>query len=432
MYKSENKGLRCQICTGCGRCPGIKNQQTVSGRTMACDSSTSCGSSSDTRRLHVLTGSAIETEMISITNREHKRLVAVDIGTTTIAMVLYGEDGSEEDCFYKVNPQTAFGADVISRIQAAENRIFAEQQKDMVRKVLGEGFEQFQKKISKEEKLFAVIAANTTMNYLLMGWNTAELGTAPFLATHLDTVHTDIAGTECVILPGLSAFVGSDIVAGIEACGMAEQEQLTLLVDLGTNGEMVLGNRQKMTACATAAGPAFEGGVNRGVWGADMVSLLARLLREKIVDETGLLCEPYFETGIRIGDVCVTQESIRAIQLAKSAIATGIDILAERHGVNLQKIERVVLAGGFGYYLNPEAAAEIGLLPDVLRNRSAAGGNTALAGAKAIGARMLSEFADVDFPSVWRKRGTKLEILNLAQEKMFAEKYLSYMNLAKI
>ena len=299
--QTENRmGNRCHICTGCGHCMG------------------------ENRGIHVLTETAKEdgrtetaVEEASLANDRGERLVTVDIGTTTIAMQLYGVDGTLQDTFAVVNPQTVYGADVLSRIQAAENPADADRLKILVREVLHQGIERFRAQIGETESLRMVIAANTTMVYLLMGWDTAELGKAPFHATHLQAVETVIEGVNCYIFPGLSAFVGGDITAGIFACGMLERKENTLLIDLGTNGEMVLGNNEKMIACSTAAGPAFEGGVNRGVWGADMISLLARLRKEGILDETGLLAEPYFEDGIRIGDVCVTQQSVRAIQLAQ-------------------------------------------------------------------------------------------------------------------
>jgi len=192
---------------------------------------------------------------------------------------------------------------------------------------------------------------------------------------------------------------------------------------LGTNGEIVLGNRDKLLACATAAGPAFEGGANSGVWGADMIRLLDKLRRKDVVDETGLLADPYFEKGIRIGDVRVTQEAIRAIQLAKGAIATGVDILMKEYGISGEDVERVILAGGFGYYLDAEAAAGIGLFPKEFTDKTVAGGNTALAGAYQMGRGNVSS---EDAENVCHK----VQILNLAEHPDFYEKYPASMNLA--
>lgn len=375
-----------------------------------------------------------------------ERLVTADIGTTTIALQLYDREGHVATDYVCVNPQVRFGADVLSRIQAAQEPTIAEKMRVEVQEKLVDALECFRVHLRPGETMRMVLAGNTTMIYLFMGFDPAELGRAPFAASHLESqeiaIETESGAVPCTVFPGLSAFVGGDIVAGMYACGMQEREEVTLLVDLGTNGEMVLGNRHRRVACATAAGPAFEGGVNRGVWGADMVHLLARLKRDGIVDETGLLEDTYFEDGILIGDVRVTQAAIRAIQLAKGAIGAGIRILMREYGLerNPQGIERVVLAGGFGYYLNPEDAAQIGLLPEELAARAVAGGNTALAGALRFGRELLTQMrddgsktqtgvkaAEADAAERLGIRGT--EILNLAEHPDFEELYLQHMNL---
>jgi len=348
--------------------------------------------------------------------------VAADIGTTTLVMQLFDKDGKLWDTYARLNPQRAYGADVLSRIQAAENPKQANHMQEMLQQVLEQGIAHFRRKLEPEEDLQMVIAANTTMVYLLMGWNPQGLGKAPFTVTHKESAKTTVAGVPTYILPPVSAFVGGDIVAGILAAGMDKKREITLLIDLGTNGEMVLGNQEKMLACATAAGPAFEGGVNSGVWGADMIQLLAKLRRKGVVDETGLLADPYFEKGVRIGDVCVTQDSIRAIQLAKGAIAAGVNILLKEYGISAEQVNHVVLAGGFGYYLNPVAAVEIGLFPEELVNRTYVGGNTALAGAYQVAGGKIS-------PSDAERISNQVNILNLAAHPDFYERYPAAMNL---
>lgn len=404
--ENQRKGERCRICIGCGCCPDVE------------------------RKLHILTTEADGPDVWAIPIRSDRgeRLVTADIGTTTIAMQLYAPDGTVEEEFVRLNPQSAYGADVLSRIQAAKNSEDAKRMQEMVQGVLREGVHHFQGRISAGENLRMVLTANTTMVYLLMGWNTAELGEAPFSASHLDAVETLIEDVPCYIFPGISAFVGGDIVAGILACKMQDRKEITLLIDLGTNGEMALGNDEKIVVCSTAAGPAFEGGVNRGVWGSDMISLLATLRREQILDETGLLDDPYFETGVRIGNVCVTQESVRAVQLAKGAIAAGIRILLREYGITEEQVDRVVLAGGFGYYLNPVAAAQIGLLPDGLATKTITGGNTALAGALCLGREELN--GDENLRHKIQKDMRRLTtVLNLAATEGFEELYIASMGL---
>ncbi len=401
MRRKTSLSKRCDICIGCGRC----NEEKAD--------------------IHLLSKMPEGVFTSAGQGEREYFLVAVDIGTTTIVMQLYDKKGIIRDTYAKVNPQREYGADVLSRIQAAESPMQAKDMQQKVLQVLEQGLGRFRKRLEPEEELQMVIAANTTMVYLLMGWNPAELGIAPFSASHLEVVQTTVAQVKTYIFPGVSAFVGGDIVAGILATDMHKRDEITLLIDLGTNGELVLGNRDKMLACATAAGPAFEGGVNSGVWGADMISLLAKLRRKGIVDETGLLADPYFEKGVRIGDVCVTQDAIRAIQLAKGAIATGVEILLKEYGISGERVECVVLAGGFGYYLDSEAAVEIGLFPKEFVEKTVAGGNTALAGAYQMGRTVLTR-EDAENIS------HKVQILNLAQHPDFYEKYPMSMNLVSV
>lgn len=406
--KEEKRGLRCRVCTGCGLCPGAAAAERE-------------------RKLHVLAedGTAGESRPLGGGKR---RLAAADIGTTTIAMVLYGEDGGIEDRYLAVNPQTVYGADVLSRIRAAEDKAKAADMRDQVRQVLARGIRRFRKKLGQGESLQLIFAANTTMTYLLQGRDARELGQAPFHASHLTPEDMEIEGADCLGFPGLSAFVGGDILAGVLACGMGEREELTLLLDLGTNGELVLGSRHRRIACATAAGPAFEGGPNRGVWGADMIKILAALKREGFVDGTGLLAEEYFETGIRAGNVLVTQESVRSLQLAKAAVAAGIGLLADRYGTDMAQIDRVVLAGGFGYYLNPWDAAEVGMLPGELAEKAVSGGNTALKGCLAAG-RILFCQGRTALQARLEGIAAGTESFNLAEEPDFEESYIRRLNI---
>lgn len=415
MFK---KGMRCRICTGCGLCPGV----TPEGPGVS-------GGEKGAASMKVLANSVFTKGMSAIGG--NVRLVTADLGTTTIAMLLYGPDGAVADRHLAVNPQTVYGADVISRIRAGEDRAQAEDMRGMVLRVLEQGLERFRKRLSGRESLRLVLAANTTMTYLLMGWDTSELGRAPFRASCLNGGEFEIAGVPCFVFPGVSAFVGGDITAGMYACGMGEEEEVTLLIDLGTNGEIVLGNRKRRIACATAAGPAFEGGANRGVWGADMISRIAALRREGLLDETGLLAENYFESGVRVGSVHVTQESVRAVQLAKGAIAAGIEILLERYGIGEEQAERVILAGGFGYYLNPKDAALIGLLGPKLAEKAAAGGNTALSGAFKAGVKLTAAGTEPLYAEL-QKLISGTEVLNLAEEADFNRRYIQAMKLAPL
>ena len=369
-------------------------------------------------------------------------IAAVDIGTTTIAMQLRNmADGEILDTFTCLNPQRNYGADVLSRIEAAERPEAAKAMRKAVKDALEQGIRQFRRKLSvlqlsaegnamgtekaeliENVKPFLkrmVIAANTTMVHLLMGYDVSRLGRYPFEAQTLAAVHTKLFDLDTMILPGASAFVGGDIVAGIHALRMQEREEVTLLLDLGTNGEMVLGNKDRLIAAATAAGPAFEG--NGECHGADLMALTAALLKEGLLDSTGLLAEPYFENGVDVGGVHLTQPYIRQLQMAKSAICTGIRILCDKYGfTDTSAISRVWLAGGMGYYLDSQAAADIGLFPKELAKRTKAVGNAALEGAFLYG-REVRNAAKIEAPAI--------EVFNLAEEPDFSEAYIDGMEL---
>ncbi len=377
-----------------------------------------------------------------VKNEQHTagdmKIIAVDLGTTTIAMQLVDlESGRIEDTYCAMNPQRSYGADVLSRIQAANNGQALELQ-NSVWQVLRKGTEHFEQTLSertasKPERICCMcIAGNTTMTHLLLGFSTKQLGSAPFLPEDISLQKLMPVGKNrnkmpfpVYVLPGISAFVGGDIVAGLYCCHMlygsgeaafcGQEEEAVLFIDLGTNGEMAITDGRRMIVTAAAAGPAFEGGAGAAVQGSDMVAVTAELLKKKIIDETGLLAEPYFEQGITIHwpdgsteigrgasgvlrrdassiedetprdntAIYLTQKDIRDLQMAKAAVRAGVEILYKRMGC--PRIGRVYLAGGFGYYLDVAAAIEIGLLPAYLRNVVTAVGNTSLAGAFLLG-----------------------------------------------
>ncbi|MCM1261396.1 MAG: ASKHA domain-containing protein [Butyrivibrio sp.] len=399
-------------------------------------------------------------------------LIAVDLGTTTIAMQLMEIcSGRVIDTYCAMNPQRSYGADVLSRIQA-DNVGHGQELRDSVWEVLRTGIRQF----CKTDIRGMCIAGNTTMEHLLMGLSTKSLGESPFIpvekglqkcalslkkdicADVAEDIFHDIPGenrtsesdkVEVYITPTISAFVGGDIVAGLYHCGMLdmlqpkieklEQEQAqagsiaALFIDLGTNGEIAVTDGERLIVTATAAGPAFEGGANASAPGSDMIEIIASLLRQGIIDENGLLKEEYFEQGIDVpiqnaqdkeqAVIHLTQKDIRDIQMAKAAVRAGIEILYEKIGK--PKLDNVYLAGGFGYYLNVNAAIEIGLLPEYMRDIVTAVGNTSLAGAFEIGRELclgrLNEEMFVD-------KLQMIESINLANQENFEAVYLSNLN----
>lgn len=392
---AEKRGKQCHICIGCGRC-GLQARDS----------------------LCVVTESFLKKE----SEIDNAGFALADIGTTTIAMELYSGTGKKLTEYVCPNPQRIFGADVITRIQVAENPMNARQMRAQVVAVLREGLEKFAKVAQDVKKLY--IAANTTMLYMLMGHDVEPLGRAPFKAEFLQSESFAIGDVQAITLPGLSAFLGADVFAGILACGMQESEDISLLIDLGTNGELVLGNCNRLVACSAAAGPVFDGMCNKAgevVWGADVMHLVAELLAEGVIDHSGLLVEEYFVSGIDIGGVHITQEHIRNLQTAKAAIATGIEFLLQEYGIATEQVKRVCLAGGLGYFLQEADAMQIGLLPKAFEGKVLAVGNTALAGAYIFSGMKNRE-------AVTRRIWDTVESRNLAQWKDFGNRFIQNMD----
>ncbi|NDL66456.1 ASKHA domain-containing protein [Anaerotalea alkaliphila] len=345
--------------------------------------------------------------------------IAVDLGTTSLVVALvdlYGE--SVVDTRSMMNPQRAYGADVMSRIQ------YDIQDKEktlgrLVKKALGDGIRDLLEKngIPEEALREMALAGNTTMQYLLAGIPTEELGHAPFHTVEerrLTLGARELFGldTDCpvTLMPVISAYVGGDIVAGLYALEDLERPEKTVaLLDIGTNGEMVLKAGDSMVGASTAAGPAFEGvnircgmssvtgairnvepagdgfgiltigdGEAKGICGSGLVDLAALLWERGQMDETGRL-----ETDgpVRLTDkVEVDQQDIRQLQLAKSAIRAGLESLVKDRGIALEDLELLQVAGGFGNNLDLDSATAIGLLPKVLQEKVVLVGNTSLAG----------------------------------------------------
>ena len=335
-------------------------------------------------------------------------VLAFDIGTTTVvAYLLDGHTGAllaRESC---MNPQSQFGADVISRIQHVLGES-GEAMSGCVRRAMTELASRAAEKagILMEEITASAIVGNTAMHHLLLRIDPGPLVTPPYMPAVSEAMERNGAR----ILPNIAGFVGGDTVGCMVATRFDRQEELTLLIDIGTNGEMVLGNKQRRIACSTAAGPAFEGakiscgmrGADgavdhvwregdvvryhtiakappRGLCGSGLLDLVAVLLELGIIDESGrmegkqyLLCE----------NVILTQKDVREVQLAKAAIRAGIELLAQKMGMQVADIRQVYLAGAFGNYLDPVSACRIGMIPPVLLDRITPIGNAAGEGSK--------------------------------------------------
>lgn len=359
-------------------------------------------------------------------------MIAVDLGTTTVAMQLVEmQTGRIRDTFCSMNPQRCYGADVLSRIKASCEGNRKELQR-VIFNLLSKGVEQFRFKAAGSKIKGMCIAGNTTMEHLFKGYDVSCLGSSPFTPVEIGLQNYRHPEWEFPVwlVPGISAFVGGDIVAGLYTLGLlpgdAPKKNTRLLIDLGTNGEMAITDGSRMIVTATAAGPAFEGGAGAEIIGSDMVANTAFLLQQGFVDETGLLKEPYFTEGIDVGRPAVRMRNkdIRDLQMAKAAVRAGIEILWKEMGC--PEIDQIYLAGGFGYYLDVEAAFCIGLLPEHMRGKVSAVGNTSLAGAYYIGRDLLNgKIAKKEM----EERLSDILMINLAEQEAFEALYVQYMNL---
>ena len=398
--------------------------------------------------------------------------VAADIGTTTIALAFVDRESKKSAAVItKNNSQRVFGADVLSRIQAA-NGGDAEKLKALIWRDLVEGMDELSEKCAGAPAISRlVISANTTMQHLLAGDSCELLGVSPFRPVSLELrtkpaeewweeIPEKYAKTEVTLLPGMSAFVGADIVAGIYGCNLYHRgKKPVLFVDLGTNGEMALITDEGTLASSVAAGPALEGGniscgvpsvegaVNSvscmgkrivlhtignkrpiGLCGTGVLETAYEIVKTGAADEGGTFCGAYQESGFLLAETSArgtpirfTQEDMRQLQMAKAAVRAGIELLKREGGLVSSAIDKVYLAGGFGCKLNVYKAAGIGLIPHELRERAQPVGNTSLLGAT----RYL---ADKEGADIMKKIAEGAKIVNLAAHSDFEEEYYSYMN----
>ncbi len=363
-------------------------------------------------------------------------MAAYDIGTTTVVCYLLdAQTGAELAVSSILNPQVSYGADVISRARYA-----LEHGGNDLQNAIRQAMNKLLSMVCNEAGVPASsvwllsVAGNTCMHHLLLGLSPASLVTAPYNAALRQalTLPASELGVmaapqaRVLVLPDIAGFVGADTVAGLMASDLAQSEELTLLIDIGTNGELVLGDKHGRIACSTAAGPAFEGamihcgmrgaagavdhvrlengklsftviggGAPKGICGSGLVDLVAVLLDAGVIDESGrMLNIAEFSSHMGLVDdkpafflengVALTQKDIRELQLAKAAMAAGIRLLCAERGVSVSDIRRVLIAGAFGNYLDPRSACRIGLLPMTLLERIDGIGNAAGEGAKRV------------------------------------------------
>jgi uncharacterized 2Fe-2S/4Fe-4S cluster protein (DUF4445 family) len=368
---------------------------------------------------------------------------AIDIGTTTVSLWLVDLiTGQVRAQVAEYNGQIARGEDVISRIIYAGRGDGGEEMRNRVLDTINGLVEQACKRVQTKntEIVKATIAGNSTMMHLMLGIPANTIRLMPFITgvNHVPTmtasevgidIHPD-ATVDC--LPGVASYVGSDISAGVLSSGVDETGLITIFIDVGTNGEIVMGNREWLVTAACSAGPAFEGGgvlhgmratraaieevwINtdtyeptyrviggvqpRGICGSGLISLMAEMFLTGVVDKGGHVNLDLDTPRVRTGehgpeyvivwaeqsatrqDIVITNVDIDNLMRAKAAIYAGFAVLGENVGVPLEMAEQVLIGGSFGKYINVEKAVEIGLLPDMAWERFKFLGNTSVRGA---------------------------------------------------
>lgn len=434
LQKNRISGIEAP-CGGMGRCGKCKVEIVGRGEVLACKTLVADG-------MHIIIGKEKHAKIAETgqchnqyaTDALEETVAACDIGTTTVVCHLIdGISGNIIATESAPNAQKNYGADVVSRIERAGagelqklHEVIAGQIETMLEKLC--------EKSHKKKKIQRLaVAGNTVMCHLFAGISPEAIGVAPFMPEELfgKEYTGSSVGIDCCeivnILPCVAGYVGSDITADVLAA-VPEDGGQWLLLDIGTNGEMLLGNaKDGYVCCATAAGPAFEGAEITmgmpaadgaiasvtyknhrlsvgtigekdavGICGSGLLDALAVFLEAGLMDESGMLMEveevPDELSGY-IGTyegqpcvwlsekVCVTQEDVRNLQLAKAAIAAGIEILLKEKAFEYKDVTEVLLAGGFGSFLNKESAAKIGLIPKELLPVTEAVGNAAGEGA---------------------------------------------------
>ena len=429
----------------CGKCKLVIRDEHGVGYRLACQTPVGDGMEVVLEEQHRMSVSDRGDVHAWTPDRDGEGLgFAIDIGTTTLVCRLHDlGDGSLIAASSHVNPEVIYGADVISRIQACTDG-HLEDLTNLIQETLTEMMLSSLESIGIDpgEVNRIVVVGNTTMLHLFTSLDPSPIGVAPYTPSTLFGCSCPIDmlerrklnGGTVYCAPCLSGYVGADITAGLLAIDIREFLQPCLFIDLGTNGEMALGSKNSIYACATAAGPVFEGatikhgmpayegaiasvgfdegefqlevigqGPAQGLCGTALIDIIALMLDHGLLDETGRildddeidlscshgmerwLCDDDGDRALRITDsITVTQRDIRQFQLAKGAISAGVHTLLHHAGLHLDDIGSVQIAGGFAGHLDLSNAARTGLIPGDLLNRARSVGNTAIEGASAL------------------------------------------------
>ncbi len=388
--------------------------------------------------------------------------IALDIGTTTLAVYLIDlESGKVSSTMSRENPQTKYGNNVISRIE------FARKGQGILEQEIRTAVSELIASLTEPGKVCEmVVVGNPVMRDLFFGYSVESLGKSPYEPLSVESVSKTAkelglkANPEARVygLPLIGSFVGADALAVVLATEMykSESDKICMAIDVGTNTEIVLGNKDRLVATSAAAGPAFEGAgiacgiggvseaikevkiensgkvkyktiddaaVPAGVCGSGLIDALAELLDKKLIDGRGKFYGDEKELKIAEG-ITLSERDIDQLNLAKTAVAVGIKVLLRRYGVELEDIDRIFLAGGFVNFTNTEHAIRIGLLPDIERGKVKKVGNAALEGARQA---LISKTKREEAEAVAKR----IEHVKLEEEDNFMELFVSELYFQK-
>jgi len=423
--------------------------------------------------------------VVDISGFDEKKVygVAVDIGTTTMVAYLVDlTDGKVVGIGSMMNPQIPYGDDVMTRISYSFKHENLKKLSDVVvcgvNQIISKACEEGGVDIAKISEVIAV--GNTAMHHIFLGMYPAYLSLSPYcpvIQKALDIQARDLGLLtnplgNCHVPPVVAGFVGSDHLGVILSCDIHKKPEMTLAIDIGTNGEIVLGNKDGMMCCSAAAGPALEGSHIKcgmraadgaiekvkikhgrldveyktignskplGICGSGIIDIVAEMLKTAVIDVTGSIREKVGNDRIQKGgkrdefviewarktkikkDIVITSRDIREIQLAKSAIYSGISILMDKRGITAKDIDRVLIAGAFGNYIDVENAMTIGLFPEVPFEKVKSVGNAAGTGARV---SLISQAKRKEENEILKK----LKYVELATENNFQEEFIAAMN----
>lgn len=378
-------------------------------------------------------------------NPNWKYGLVVDIGTTTVVAQLFNSDGSCIGTDSSINPQSAVSSDVMGRISAAidgKAELLMNQIRNCISRMRDNVCKSAGILVSEISK--TIITGNTAMLYLYSGVSPASIATAPFKA---DCLFGEKVEDNVFLTPCADAFIGGDAVGSALASGMCDSGKVSMLCDIGTNGETLLFKNGKLFAVSAAAGPAFEGGeiscgcgcvvgaIDRvevengeikaytvddaqpvGICGSGLISAVAAFIKQGYIDKSGYVLKDLNLTANGKG-ITLTQDDIRAFQLAKAAIHTSIDVLLSRTDTSIEDIDIFYIAGGFGKHIDAESSEIVGLFPQGLSKKITPLGNTALAGARC----MLFDKNNIEKA---RKIAKNINVFNLSGDPDFYEHFI--------